>query len=378
MDAGSGQCGMTGRPSTTRSWQWLLSPIHFCCRPCHTPPVRKPIKYMIWGLVIAIAVTSVVIVRQRPIEVVAHAMTQGEAVQAVYATGIVEPSVSIPIAPRVAGHLVELRVDEGAQVKKGQILARLEDVNLQHAVEQLRAQESWTKQLYDRTQTVLTKGVATVAERDKTFADWQSAKAARQKAETEQKFMWLTAPADGVVMRRDGEIGQFIAVNQPLMQLAAKAPLRITADVDEEDIAKVQVGQEVIIRADAFPDQLITGKVNEMTPKGDPTTRSYRVRIGFPTDAPLRSGMTTDTNIVIERHANASLLPATAVMRDKDQQHVWVVRDGRLHKTPVKLGISGDRQVEVLSGLQPADVVVDVAIPEYVEGRRVKVSAATK
>lgn len=338
--------------------------------------MRKPIKYTIWGLVVAIAVTSVMFMRHRPVAVVAHPMTQGDAVLAVYATGIVEPSISIPIAPRVAGNLVELRVDEGAQVKKGQILARLEDVNLQHAVDQLRAQESWTKQVYDRTQAVLAKGVATVAERDKALADWQAAKAARQKSEAEQKFMWLTAPADGVVMRRDGEIGQFIAVNQPLMQLAAKAPLRITADVDEEDIAKVKVGQEVIIRADAFPDQLITGKVNEVTPKGDPTTRSYRVRIGFPTDAPLRSGMTTDTNIVIARHANAALLPATAVMRDKDQQHVWVVRDDRLRKTPVKLGISGDKQVEVLGGLQSADVVVDVAMPDFVEGKRVKVGTA--
>ena len=275
--------------------------------------IKKLRPYLILALIIIAAVVGLKLWRTKPIDVDAHTMHTGTAIQAVYATGIVEPSVSVPIAPRVAGRLVELKVDEGDAVRKGQVLARLEDTNLQKGVEQLSVQEGWTKQVYERAELMLAKGVGTTAERDKALADWQAAKAATQRSREEQKFMLLTAPDNGVVIRRDGEIGQFIAINQVLMQLATNAPLRINADVDEEDIALVKPGQRVSIRADAFPDQVFDGNVTEVTPKGDVTTRSYRVRISLPANSPLHIGMTTDTNIVVAQHDNVNLLPATAI-----------------------------------------------------------------
>ena len=333
---------------------------------------KKVIKWLsvLGGVaVIAFAIWSW---RNKPITVDAHTAQRGTAIQAVYATGTVEPTVSIPIAPRAAGRLMELRVDEGDVVHKDQVLARLEDANLQRTVDQLAAQERWAKQVLDRAETILARGVGTAADRDKALADWQAAQAATQRSREEQKFMLLTSPSDGVVMRRDGEIGQFIAVNQVLMQLAANMPLRISADVDEEDIALVKPGQVVSIHADAFPTQVYTGSVSEVTPKGDPTTRSYRVRISLPKDAPLRTGMTTDTNIIVGKHEQVLLLPATAIIAN----HVWVVRDDHLHSVAVTTGINGERKVEILKGIAASDLVVDVAQANFVEGQRVKLNVS--
>jgi RND family efflux transporter MFP subunit len=334
--------------------------------------VRTYIKWVLWVLAIVVVAIAFTVWRHHSIEVDAHVMQRGTAIQAVYATGTVEPSISVPIAPRVAGRLVELKVDEGDVVRKGQILARLEDADLQHQVDQFEAQERWAKQVYDRAETILNKGVGTAADRDKALADWQAAQAATKRGREQQNFMLLVSPDNGVVIRRDGEIGQYIAVNQALMYLATKAPLRISADVDEEDIALIKVGQAVSIHADAFPDKVFTGNVTEVTPKGDTTTRSYRVRIGLPADTPLRIGMTTDTNIIVEQHDQVALLPATAIVNDHSTNFVWVLRNNALHRVEISVGINGERKTEVVKGLNADDLVIDVPLATFKEGQKVK------
>jgi RND family efflux transporter MFP subunit len=307
-------------------------------------------------------------VRNRPLVVELAHPHRGPAVLAVYATGVVEPTIDVPIAPRVAGKLVELRVDEGAHVRRGQVLARLEDANLQHGIEQLAAQEQYAKQALDRQETILARGLGAQADRDRALAEWRAAHAATDKAREEQGFMVLRSPADGLVIRRDGEVGQFIAVNQVVFHVAASASLRISADVDEEDIPLVARGQKVLVRADAFPQQVFAGSVLEVTPRGDASTRSYRVRIGIPADAPLRVGMTADTNIVVEQHEGALLVPASAVKGGK----AWVVRNGRAALVPIKPGIAGEREIEVQAGLVEGDAVL-VSPPDALrEGRRVR------
>jgi len=136
---------------------------------------------------------------------------------------------------------------------------------------------------------------------DRAKADWEKARAAAAQAAALAGYLQLVAPADGTIIRRDGEIGQMIGANQTVFWLSCCAPLRISAEVDEEDIAQVRPGQEVLIRSDAYPGRLFHGKVQAVTPKGDPVARSYRVRISLTADTPLMIGMTTETNIVLRR-----------------------------------------------------------------------------
>ena len=312
--------------------------------------------------------------RLRPPSVqVVHAH-RGLAIDAVYATGTVEPSVAVPIAPRVAGRIIRLAVDEGAHVRRGQLLAQLEDENLRHATAQLEAQARLARQTLERARMLLQKGLGSVADRDKALADSQAADAAVARSREELDFMMLSAPAPGLIIRRDGEVGQYIAVNQPIfhMQIAGPAPLRISAEVDEEDIAQVAVGQSVVIHADAFPEQVFDGAVTEITPAGDATTRSFRVRIGIAADTPLRVGMTTDANIIIGRHENVLLVPATAVVDGS----VWVVRNERLEKLAVRTGVRGESGVEILEGLGEQDAVVSLPAAELRAGQRVTVAQA--
>jgi membrane fusion protein, multidrug efflux system len=293
---------------------------------------------------------------------------RGPAVQAVYATGTVEPTVMVPIAARNMARLVELAVDEGGTVAKGQVLAKLEDDDLRRAVEVTEAEERYAKAELDRLAVLAERQVVAKSAYDRAKADWEKARAAAARAAAEAGFLELRAPADGIVIRRDGEIGQMIGANQTVFWLSCCAPLRISAEVDEEDIAQVRPGQEVLIRADALPGQAFRGQVLAVTPKGDPVARSYRVRISLPADTPLMIGMTTETNIVLRRSDNALLVPAGAVPQDT----VWWVEDGHISPKKVTVGAKGAAEVEILEGLSDGDWIAAAPAPSLKAGQQVR------
>lgn len=293
---------------------------------------------------------------------------RGQAVQAAYATGTVEATVMMPIAPRRASVLQALLVDERAQVQQGQILAQLDDADVRNTVRELEARLVFATQEYQRKRQLQQSSASSKAELQRASAELEALRANLAKAKAEAGYMQLVAPADGMIIRRDGEVGELISANQPVFWLTCCAPLRISAEVDEEDIASVRAGQKVLIRADAFPDQVFDGEVQAITPKGDAVARSYRVRITLTEDHPLMIGMTAETNIILRETPNALLLPATAV----NDKAVWVIADGRLAKRSVEVGANGLEQVEIRSGIDEGDIVVRDASQPLEEGVRVR------
>jgi len=233
-------------------------------------------------------------------------------------------------------------------------MGRLEDEDLKHGLVQLRSQEAFAQAEYDRDAELVKNGLIAPSIYDRARADWQAARAASAKAAAELDFVKLVAPADGVVIRRDGEIGQMIPVNQPVFWISVQSSLRISAEVDEEDIVRVSPGQDVLIRADAFPGQIFRGRVESITPKGDPVTRSYRVRMNVTETTPLQIGMTAETNIIVREDQNALLVPASAVTANR----VWRVKDRRLEEQAVSIGANGKKLVEIVNGVGPDDLVV--------------------
>jgi RND family efflux transporter MFP subunit len=294
--------------------------------------------------------------------------TRGEAVQAVYATGTVEPTVMIPVAPRIAARLIALNVDEGAQVKQGDILAQFEDTDVRNSVRQLQAQLQLATSNFERAQSLIEKGAVSRKSLDQSRADLDSAQANLERGQAEADYLKLTAPADGLIIRRDGEIGTLITAGTPLFYMACCAPLRITAEVDEEDIPDVKIGQQVLIQSDAFPDQTYDGKVLSITPKGDPVARSYRVRISLPEAAPMLIGMTAETNIIIHQNEQALLVPMTAVMNGK----VWTVEKNKLVSHQVKTGASNKDQLEIISGIDDTTQIITNPQEDFKNGARVR------
>ena len=308
-----------------------------------------------------------------PLRVAVTTPVRGEAVQAVYATGTVEASNTSRIAPQLPGKLVALLADEGNKVQAGQVLARLDDADLRATLSGLLAKAAYAEQQLRRLQPLADKSYVSSDQMDQARSALLAAQADVQHVQEQIRFMTLTAPASGLVIRRDGEVGDFIPANQPVFYLArAHLPLRIDTDVDEEDITQVRPGQEVLIHADAFPGQTFTGHVTDITPKGDPVARSYRVRVGLPANSPLLIGMTAETNIIIARRANALLIPSSAL----NGNAVWLLAAGRAQTRQVVIGAKGSERTEILQGLGMTDQVLVQPPAGLKAGRRVQAAPA--
>ena len=303
-----------------------------------------------------------------PLAVSVTPVQRGTAIDAIYATGTVEPTVMLPLAPRTGGRLAARLVDEGARVRKGQLLARLDDADLAGSVDEQRARVDFARSQYARYRTLAERGFIASGEAQRAQAELLAAEAALRRVGAVREHSALRAPADGTIIRRDGEVGQYIAPGQALFVLACCAPLRVTAEIDEEDINRVRVGQAVWLRADALPGQVFDGTVSEVTPKGDPVARSYRVRIALAAPGALQTGMTVDANLLVAQRKQAMLLPVAAV-RDNA---VWIVAGQRLQRRAIVTGMRGAQQVEVLQGLDGGERVVLPAAAPLREGRRVR------
>ena len=308
--------------------------------------------------------------RDGPVSVQVAQPRIGPAVQAVYASGTVEPTVMMPIAPKAGGRLAELLADENVQVAKGQKLATFDNEELAQSVREWEARARFAQSQYDRAANLLSRGVGTGVARDTARNELDTARASLARIRKQNQEMVLYAPEAGRIIRRDGEVGQVFPAGQALFWMACCAPLRVSVEVDEEDIPQVKAGQKVLIRADAYPDKALEGTVTEITPKGDPVARSFRVRIRLPEDTPLLIGMTADCNIIASEKPDALLVPAAAVTDGK----VWLVRGGKVEQRAVVTGASGNDWTEIRSGLAKGDTIVAAPDDRLKPGRDVTIA----
>jgi membrane fusion protein (multidrug efflux system) len=178
----------------------------------------------------------------------------------------------------------------------------------------------------------------------------------------------IVSPIDGEVLRKDGRVGEIVEAGTILFRVGEPKPLEVEAEVNEEDIPRVAVGQLVLFRTDAFPGRRIEGKVREITPMGDPVAKTYRIRIDLPDDTPLRIGMSVEANIITREKENALLIPADALQGS----HVFVVDGHVARRREVKVGIRGTRAVEILDGLTEKDSVISPVTAAVTDGGRVR------
>jgi RND family efflux transporter MFP subunit len=310
--------------------------------------------YYFLPLVVVILAGAIFWWFSRPPAVTLVAVTVGPAVEAVYATGTVEPRRWAALASTELGRIVEYPATENAEVAAGAMLVRLDDETLQAELEELLARVDFLEKDVERYRALLERESVSRQTYERLVSELAAARAAANARAQRLADMTIVAPFDGLVLRKDGEIGEVVQPGDVLVWLGQPPPYWISAEVDEEDIPRVQMGHEVLITADAFPGRVLEGKVIEITPMGDVVNKQYRVRIGLPADSPLLVGMTVEVNVIIRRETEALLIPDTAVRGGS----VFLIEDGRAVQREIKVGVFGRDSVEVLEGLAEGERVI--------------------
>ncbi len=306
-------------------------------------------RYKILAVILIIITLGAILFRKSP---ETATVFRGEAIRAVYATGTVEPTIMVYLSPKITAKLVELLADEGSRVKKGDLLARLDDSQEKANLLEQEAKEILAAQEYRRIKALRDKNAVSLDVYDKAHSQFLSAQALLKATKARFEYTQIVAPSDGLIIRRDGEVGDLLTPQDKLFWMASDETPRVTVEVDEEDISEIKIGQDVLLRSDAFASQIFKGSVNTITPKGDPIARSFRVRVNLPNQTPLKFGMTIEANIITEKKLNTLLIPTSFLLENDNVR----LENNKLKK--VAVGIRGTEYSEILDGLSENDLII--------------------
>ena len=297
--------------------------------------------------------------------------TQAPVSEAVYGTGTVEPARWAKVVPLQRRRLIEICSCEGQNVKAGQVLGRQDDTEERSVLHELELNNQQLRR--DLTRAEADRGKDDAAQRDYeqrwTQLEESKSRIAAQKVRIDE--LVLRAPLDGMVLRRDGEVGEIAGPTDVLFWVGPPLPLQIFAEISEEEINRIAIGQKAYLRSDAFPQARLRANVSQITPKGDPARKTFRVYLLLPNDTPLRIGMSVEANIITREKPSAIVVPAEAVSGGA----VQIVDDGKVHRVPVQVGIRGSRNVEIIGNVSKGTPVLSPGRPDLADGARVRIDS---
>jgi RND family efflux transporter MFP subunit len=317
------------------------------------------------------------------------------------AVGTVHASRTAPLASQIMGSVTAVNVREGDQVKQGQVLATIDDLQPRAGMEQAQAALSaaehevaaaeselaLAQSTFNRLQTLYSKKSLSQQEYDEGHARLQSAEARRDtaravrtqaaaalsEARTHLGYTQVRAPFDGVVTERRVDPGALASPGMPLLTVEAGGRYRLEAGVDERDLQYVRVGQSVQVSLDSLGGQALKGKVAQIVPAADPASRSFTVKIDLPAEKNLRSGI-FGRAAFIRGTRQGVLVPQSAVTERGQLQTVYVVGENRIAMLRyVTLGGAQQDSREVLSGLNSGEIVVAAPGGRDLAGKRIEV-----
>jgi HlyD family secretion protein len=259
---------------------------------------------------------------------------RGDLQVSVTATGTLQALVTVQVGTQVSGPIASIHADFNTEVKKGEVIARLDTTLLHAALEDARsnlarvaAQERQAAEELKRTQALFDRALISRAELDQALASAQVAKAnlssARSQVERARinlRYAIITSPIDGIVLSRAVDVGQTVAAsfNTPTLFTIAGdlRQMEVKAAVDEADIGRVKEGQKATFTVDAYPEAEFEGTVQQvrLEPKVEQNVVTYDVVIRVPNpDKKLMPGMTANLTIAVTRKEDVLVVPSAAL-----------------------------------------------------------------
>jgi len=294
-----------------------------------------------------------------------------------------EPELAFRIAGKVSKRLVE----EGQRVKAEQPLAELDPQDVRLQLEASRAQLAaaeanlnLVKAERDRYKTLADRQMVSHSQYDNAenlyragLARLKQVRAEFDVAGNQAEYAVLRASQDGVIAKRQVEVGQVVAAGQTVFTLAADGEREVLIGLPEQQFGRFEVGQPVTVELWSQPDQRFSGRIRELSPAADPRSRTYAARIAFSAGkVPAELGQSA--RVFIQHAEQVPLaVPLSALTAENGQTYVWRVdANNTLKRVPVRVGAYGENTVPVLEGLNASDWVVAAGVHVLQEGQQVR------
>lgn len=289
-------------------------------------------------------------------------------------TATLEAEREATVVARTSGVLLELNVEAGDRVERGQVLASLDADRHRLEVAQARAQLQRLENDFDRMKELHARKLVSSDQFEQARSEFESQKATFDMAQLELSYTDIKAPISGVVSRRLVKEGNWIQDQQALFEIDDFEPLEAVLHVPEREFSLLKPGFPVSVRTDALPGRSFEGTVDRISPVVNPDTGTFDVTVELPNeDGTLKPGLFVRARIVYDERNGVPLIPRTALLTEDGTESVFVVEEGVARKRNISVGYDDGRSVEVAKGLAEGQDVVTVGQSSLRDGTAVEI-----
>ncbi len=289
------------------------------------------------------------------------------------AVGTLRSKDSVVLRSEITGRIIELNIEEGGKVKKGEVVARLDDSVAKAHVQQAQASLSLAVSQDRRAGELTRQGFISKQARDEAASQLRVQRAALALAQAQLQKTTIVAPFDGLIGLRNVSVGDYVGPGDVLVPIESVDPLQVDFRIPEQYLSLVHPGLKLRLRFDALPGQVREGEVGAISPSIDVGGRSIllRANVGNADDA-LRPGMFARVDL---QFADDQVLtiPETALVPSGEERYVYRVADGKAERVAVRIGQRRGGRIEIASGLSEGDQVVVAGLQKIADGASVKV-----
>jgi len=292
-------------------------------------------------------------------------------------SGQLDAEHSVVLKPETDGVLATSEFSEGQTVKRDQVLFTLRDEEQRARLRVAEANLSLARDVFKRTQKLMTRDAASLAQKDRAAAELEVARARVALAQLQLQRTEIRAPFDGVVGIRMVDPGDRVTDETPLVQIDAVDRLQVLFAISEQGVAFARTGAPLALRVLPYPGEVFHGEVFYVSPTLDPHTRRMLLKGWVPNeDGRLRAGLFADVDLEIATRENALLVPEPAIVVDRHGSYVWRLgEDDTATRVPVELGLRKGGRVEVTLGLRPGDTIVVAGTHKVADGKKLLAAA---
>ncbi len=292
----------------------------------------------------------------------------------IFVTGTVLANEEIEIRSEISGKVEKIFFNEGSRVKKGDILVKVDDSELQAQLLKTQYQKKLAEEKEYRQRLLLEKEAISRQEYDIALTELNTLEAEIQLIKARIDKTEIRAPFDGVIGLRYVSVGSYISPSVKISTLQNIDTLKLEFSIPEKYIRLVNVGDRINFKVQGS-DKRYTAVIYAIDPKIDPTTRTLQVRAIFPNkNHEVLPGSFAEIEVVLEEIPNAILIPSEAIIPSAEGSKVFVYNQGKAFERNVETGIRTERFIQIKSGLNPGDTVLTTGLLQLKSGFKVRIT----
>jgi len=295
---------------------------------------------------------------QKPLNVDALVLKPERLIEVINSSGTLLPDEQVDLSFETSGKITKIYFDEGSEVKKGQLLAKLNDNHLQAQLIKLHSQAKLAEDREFRQKSLLQKDAISQESYDQAVTELQGLKADIQLIEARIAETELRAPFDGIIGLRHVSEGSFAQPNATMARLIKNNPLKIEFSIPERYSGLVQKGFPIHFFLDGIADTL-QAKVYALEPKVNINTRTILVRANFSNPkGHIKPGRFVSVQLTLSEIFDALVIPTEALIPEMEGDKVFVYKSGKAFSVFVETGLRTENKIQILNGLQEGDTVI--------------------